>query len=60
MKRKKGTDTNQYAAIITMGYEAEILIEEGKRTEENLCLAKPQVRSCSLNILETKEMLMMW
>lgn len=39
-----------------MRYEAEILIEEGKRTEENPRLAKPQpVRSCSLTILETKK-----
>ena len=56
MKTKKVIDTNQYAAITTMSHEAEILIKKGKRTEENPCLAKPQpVRSCSPNILETKE-----
>lgn len=49
MKRKKVIDTNQYAAITTMSYEPEILIEEGKWTEENPCLVKPQpVRSGSL------------
>jgi len=55
MKRKKVIDTNQCAATTTMSYEAELLIEDGTRTEENPSLAKPQPgRSHSLNILETK------
>lgn len=60
MKRKKGIDTDQYAATTTTGYGAELLIEEGKWTEENPCLAKPQpVKSCLLNTLETKDTSMM-
>lgn len=59
MMRKKGIDTNQYEATIS-SYGAELLIEEGKWTEENPCLAKPlSVKSCLLNTLETKETLMM-
>lgn len=53
-------NTDQYAASTITGYGAEVLTGEGKWTEENPCLAKPQrVKSCSLNALETEETLMM-
>lgn len=59
MMRKKGIDTDQYVTT-TSRDGAELLIEEGKWTEENPFLAKPQpVKSWSLNTLETKEILMM-
>lgn len=54
------TDTAQRAAISTTSCGAGILIEEGNRTEESPCLAKPRaVRSCSLSTVETKEALTM-
>lgn len=59
MERKKVIDTNPSAAITAVSYEAQILIEEGKRAEENPCLAKPWPARCSLNKLETEEALMM-